>query len=293
MSDNSEKAEDKDTSFMDWEKIVNEYSAPLFKPWSDFFHQLGTRDQWKSKGRVAETLQSSAKMWQTMIGAMSGPEALERFQKATQMTPDIVLGFTQTCLQSLTGMQLQVSEWIQNRGASLTGADVQELDKELLKTWSDTYEKEFSRYLKIPQIGLGRLYQERAMNAADKLNVLQLELSEFLHMLYMPVEKSLKSLQEQMAEMAEEGTIDEKSKTYYNLWIKLLEGHYMELFKQAEYADAMHKALLALHEFSDAKNGLVNDSLKQLNVPTNQDLDELSKEIYLLKKRVRALEKKE
>ncbi|MFW2365049.1 MAG: poly(R)-hydroxyalkanoic acid synthase subunit PhaE, partial [Desulforhopalus sp.] len=228
----------------------------------------------------------------SMVGAMSGPDALGQFQKATQMTPDIVLGFTQTCLQSLTGLQLQVNEWMQKRGASLTEADVQELDKELLKTWSDTYEKEFSRYLKIPQIGLGRLYQERAMNVADKLNVLQLELSEFLHMLYMPVEKSLKSLQEQMAEMAEEGSIDEKSKTYYNLWIKLLEGHYMELFKQAEYSDAMNKTLLALHEFSDAKNVVVNDSLKQLNVPTNQDLDELSREIYLLKKRVRALEKK-
>lgn len=292
MSDNSETAKDKDTSFMDWEKIMNEYSTPFFKPWSEFFQQFGGDDQWKTKGRVAETLHSNVKMWQTMVGAMSGPESLGRFQKATQMTPDIVLGFTQTCLQSLTGLQLQVNEWMQKRGASLTEADIQDLDKELLKTWSETYEKEFSRFLKIPQIGLGRLYQERLMNTADKLNILQLELSEFLHMLYMPVEKSLKNLQVKMAEMAEEGSIDEKSKTYYNLWIKLLEGHYMELFKEAEYADAMNKTLLALHEFSDAKNGLVNDSLKQLNVPTNQDLDELSKEIYLLKKRVRALEKK-
>jgi hypothetical protein len=111
-------------------------------------------------------------------------------------------------------------------------------------------------------------------------------------MLYLPVEKSLKSLQEQMAEMAEEGPIDEKSKTYYNLWIKLLEGHYMELFKQAEYADTMHKTLFALHEFSDAKQAVVNDFLKQLNIPTYQEMDELSKEVYLLKKRLRILEKK-
>lgn len=292
MSDNRETGKENDAPFMDWEKIVNEYSTPFFKPWSEFFQQLGVDDQWKTKGRVAESLHSSAKMWQTMIGAMSGPEALGRFQKATQMTPDIVLGFTQTCLQSLTGLQLQVNEWMQKRGGSLSEADIQELDKELLKSWSEAYEKEFSRFLKIPQLGLGRLYQERAMNAADKLNVLQLELSEFLHMLYMPVEKSLKSLQVQMAEMAEEGSLDEKSKTYYNLWIKLLEGHYMELFKQEDYAQAMNKTLFALHEFSDAKSVVVNDTLKQLNVPTYQDIDELSKEIYLLKKRIRVLEKK-
>lgn len=292
MSYNSETGKENDSSFMDWEKIINEYSTPFFKPWNDFFQQLGVDDQWKTKGRVAESLHSTSKMWQTMAGAMSGPEALGRFQKATQMTPDIVLGFTQTCLQSLTGLQLQVNEWMQKRTGSLSEADIQELDKELLKSWSETYEKEFSRFLKIPQLGLGRLYQERAMNAADKLNVLQLELSEFLRMLYMPVEKSLKSLQVQMAEMAEEGSLDEKSKTYYNLWIKLLEGHYMELFKQEDYALAMNKTLFALHEFSEAKNVVVNDSLKQLNVPTYQDVDELSREIYLLKKRIRALEKK-
>ena len=52
------------------------------------------------------------------------------------------------------------------------------------------------------------------------------------------------------------------------------------------------RLFFALHEFSDAKNEIKNDLLKQLNVPTNLDFDELSKEIYLLKKRVRELERK-
>ena len=292
MNDKSETTQGQGDPFVDWEKMTNEYMAPLLKQWGDFFHQPAQQKQSETKGRVAESLLSSVKMWQTMVGAMSGPETLGRFQKATEMTPDIVLGFAQTCLQGLTGLQGQASEWIQKRGASLSETDVQELDKELLKSWSETYEKEFSRYLKIPQLGLGRLYQEKALNATDKMNSFQLELSKFLHLLYMPVEKSLKSLQEQMAEMAEEGPIDEKSKTYYNLWIKLLEGHYMELFKQTEYAEAMNKTLFALHEFSDAKQAVVNDSLKQLNIPTYQEMDELSKEIYLLKKRLRTLEQK-
>ena len=96
-----------------------------------------------------------------------------------------------------------------------------------------------------------------------------------------------------MAQMAEAGPLDEKTKTYYNLWIKLLEGHYMELFKQQEYAETMSNALVALNDFVDARQAVINDSLQQLNIPNNHDLDELSKEIYLLKKRVRALEKKQ
>jgi hypothetical protein len=138
---------------------------------------------------------------------------------------------------------------------------------------------------------MNRLYQERMLHAVDKQNALQLMLSEFLHMLYLPIEKSLNSLQQKMAEMTETGPLDEKSKTYYKLWIKLLEGHYMELFKQPEYAEAMCKTLSALNEFVGARQTVTNDLLKQINIPSNLDLDELSKEIYLLKKRVRLLEK--
>ena len=116
MSDKSETTQGQGDPFIDWEKITNEYMAPLLNQWGDFFHQPGQQKQSATKGRVAESLLSSAKMWQTMAGAMSGPEALGRFQKATEMTPDIVLGFAQTCLQGLTDLQVKASEWMQKRG---------------------------------------------------------------------------------------------------------------------------------------------------------------------------------
>jgi polyhydroxyalkanoate synthase subunit PhaE len=281
------------TPLTDWEKMMKEFWQPLQNQWGDLFKASGTQESIQFKGRAGEYLQANAKMWQTMLGALSAPEAMEHFQKATQITPDIALGFAQTCLQSFTSLQTQVGEWIQKRGASLSAADIQELDREFIKKWSDIYENEFSRYLKIPQVGLGRVYQERMLQATDKMNAFQTVLSEFLLVLAKPVEKSLTSLQEKLAEMTEAGPFDEKSKTYYNLWIKLLEGHYMELFKNQEYTASMAKVLGALNEFVEARQIVVNDLLKQLNVPTHQDLDELAKEIYLLKKRMREYEKKE
>jgi len=277
----------------DWNKMVKDFWEPLHNQWSGLFQSSGTQESMQLKGRVGEYLQANTKMWQTMLGAMSGPEALEHFQKATQVTPDIALGFAQTCLQGFTSLQSQVGEWIQKRGAALSAADIQELDKELINKWHDVYTNEFSRYLKIPQVGLGRVYQERFLQATDKMNAFQAVLSEFLLMLSTPVEKSLTSLQEKMTEMTEAGPLDEKSKTYYNLWIKLLEGHYMELFKAHEYSAAMSKTLAALNEFVEARQTVVNDLLRQFNIPTHQDLDELAKEIYLLKKRMRAYEKRE
>ena len=292
MDKNDTAAEEKAES-MDWNKVIQEYWLPLFKPWSGVFQssEVGDHGQF-NQGRTVDSLQATVRMWQAMTGAMGEPLAFEHFQKATEVTPDIALGFAQTCLQSFVSLQGRAGEWIQNRASSLSADEVQELDRVLIKELTETYEKEFSKYLKVPQVGLGRFHQERSLHATDKYNTFQLVLLEFLHMLYLPVERSLKSLQEKMAEMAEAGPLDEKSKTYYNLWIKLLEGEYMELFQQPEFADLMGKTLGALNEFVGARQAVIDDVLKQLNIPTNQDMDELSKEIYLLKKRVRALENK-
>lgn len=289
----NDTAAGQDAASMDWNKVIQEFWLPLFKPWGGVFETPETAEHGQfNSGRVAESLQTTFRMWKTMTGAMSEPAAFEHFQKATEMTPDIALGFAQTCLQSFVGLQAQAGEWIQKRGAALSAADIQQLDTELIKDLTETYEKEFSKYLKVPQIGLGRFHQERLLQAADKLNTFQLVLLQFLHMLYLPVEKSLKSLQKEMAEMTENGPLDEDPKTYYKLWIKLLEGQYMTLFQQPEYADAMGKTLCALNEFVETRQAVINEVLKQVNIPTNQDLDELSREIYLLKKRIRILEKK-
>ncbi len=280
------------TSMEDWNKMMKEFWEPLQNQWDGLFKGAGTQESMQFKGRVGEYLQANVRMWQIMLGALSGPDALTHFQKATQITPDIALGFAQTCLQSFTGLQTQMGEWIQKRGESLSAADIQELDREFIKKWKDVYENEFSRFLKIPQVGLGRVYQERLLQVTDKMNALQAALSEFLLVLAKPVEKSLTSLQEKMAEMTETGPLDEKYKTYYKLWIKLLEGHYMELFKASEYSAAMSKTLVALNEFVEARQTVVKDLLRQLSIPSHQDLDELAREIYLLKKRVRELEKR-
>lgn len=81
--------------------------------------------------------------------------------------------------------------------------------------------------------------------------------------------------------------------SYYYPWIKLLEGHYLELFRSSEYSAVMVKTLSVMNEFVEARQTVVNDLLRQFNIPTHQDLDELAKEIYLLKRRMRAHEKNE
>jgi polyhydroxyalkanoate synthesis regulator phasin len=67
----------------------------------------------------------------------------------------------------------------------------------------------------------------------------------------------------------------------------------MTLYKSPEYLSVMGKTLTALEEFLMARETITQDVLKGLAVPTQKDLDELYREIYILKKKIRKIEKKQ
>jgi len=116
-------------------------------------------------------------------------------------------------------------------------------------------------------------------------------MAKFTHLLYLPVEKSFLVLQEKLSGLADQGELPEDSKTYYQMWIKILEGHYMTLFQSPEYIEALSQTLDSFANFSSARREILQDYLKMFPIPTQKEMDELYKEIYLLKKRIRKLEK--
>jgi polyhydroxyalkanoate synthesis regulator phasin len=117
-------------------------------------------------------------------------------------------------------------------------------------------------------------------------------MAEFAHLLFIPVEKSFRVVQEKMAELAEAGKLPTDSKHYYQMWIKVLEGHYMTLFQSPEYTQTMARTLDALNQFLAARQDVFEDLLKMLPVPTHRDMDQVTREIYHLKRRVRQLERR-
>jgi polyhydroxyalkanoate synthesis regulator phasin len=76
------------------------------------------------------------------------------------------------------------------------------------------------------------------------------------------------------------------------MWIKILEGHYMTLFQSQDYNQTMARTLEALNQFLAARRDVFEDALKLLPVSTYRDMDEVNREIYQLKRRIRTLEKK-
>lgn len=288
MTENRQSTKTGPASPLDWMNMLTAFWSPFFNPMSGGDPPNQSASAFQSQGRLDEGLQSTIKLWQVMFKSMASPAALETFQSATQTAPEILLRFTQTYLNSFMRFQTEVADMFAKTGKPVSAHEFQELDKELLHRWTDIYQKEFSQYLNMPQIGLGRFYQEKALRAIDKSNMFQAAVSEFLHVLYLPIEKSFKIVQQKISEMADTGELEDNPRAYYRMWVQILEGCYMELFKQPEFPVALGKTLQALNEFQRSRQAVINDLLRFLSVPTQDDLDELYKEIHVLKKRLRS-----
>jgi hypothetical protein len=244
-----------------------------------------------AKNRFAESLETTIKRWQSVSSTLSDPQMADAILRGINTLPEFFLTLARTGWEASSRIQQQAMEKAGKIGQKTEAYKFENLDQEVFKAWKEIYEEEFQQYFQIPQLGLLRYYQERFNRFLDQSNLLQATLSEFLFILYLPMEKSIKVLQDKVEEMSRNGTLPEKSKEYYNLWLKILEGHYMTLFKSPEYLQALGETLNQLEAFSVARNQFLQDVLQQLPVPTNRDMDDLYKELHLLKKKVRNMER--
>jgi len=295
MTDKSQEKAGSETFFADWMKMTTELWDPMAWMGSAFHKTTGITPDLQKDGkrpRMQESWDTAQKTWQEFSQVMSDPETMETLLKGAGMLPEIFLTIAQTGSKTFVNFQKQ---WLERTGKlqeSTKTYKYENLKEDSFKAWSQLYEQEFRKFFKIPQLGLTRFYQEKMIRSMDKFNIYQATVAEFSRLLSTPMEQSFKVLQEKLTELADKGDLPEDSKKYYQMWIKILEEHYMTLFQSSEYTQTLNKTLDSLSEFSVAKKEILQDFLNMLPVPTHKEMDELYKEIYLLKKRIKELEKK-
>lgn len=253
---------------------------------------VGQKSQPGAGNRFVEQWQKNLKLMKSFSQTMSEPESAAATIKAINTLPEIILKMAKSGWEANFQTQQHIFEKAGKIGRRVEAYNFDNLDQEVFKALTDIYEKELRQYFHIPQLGLTRFYQERFNELLDKKNIFETTLAEFLSIIYLPIEKSFKVLQEKLQTMAQEGVLPKEAKENYAMWVKILEGHYMSLFKSKEYTDALHNTLEKLEDFIVAKNETLQDILQFIPVPTTKEMDELYKEFHQLKKRVKELEKK-
>ena len=154
-------------------------------------------------------------------------------------------------------------------------------------------ENEFRKFLKVPPLGLTRFYQEKAAHFLDQSNLFQGAVAEFVYVVFSPIERSFKMMQQELQEMTRDGNLPENSKEYYRMWLKILEENYMNVLTSRDFTQILSNTLDAIEGYTLAGQNLLRDVLQMLQVPTNREMDEVYKELHKLKKRVKQIEKAE
>ena len=231
------------------------------------------------------------KAWQAMAAVMTRPETMEALTRGSEVLPDVFMQVMESGWNSLFTLQQMWMEKSAKIGKTAEAYSFENLDEAIFKLWNEMYETEFKKYLKLPQVGLTRFYQERLQETTHKFSVFQSAMSEFASTVMLPMERSLTVMQEQLAAMADEESLPDDPKEYYRMWIKILEGHYMMLYKSEEYNEILHKTINAASDFVASRKEVLTDMLQSLPIPTEKDMDDLAHEIYEIKKRLKTLEK--
>ncbi|MGD9251930.1 MAG: poly(R)-hydroxyalkanoic acid synthase subunit PhaE, partial [Desulfobacterales bacterium] len=284
-------------AFMQWTQSLNEMWGGVMRLWvPDGGRAADENAQEKSQTdrgaeRIRDSVAAALKNWQTLSGSLAEPGALDSLFKGMGAMPAVIAQLAQTSFHGFLQMQQKILDRTERLGDHIDAQTISHFDENLFQTWTEMYEKEFRRFLQIPKLGLAREYQERISASVDAYNRFQVTLNEFLRVLAVPVSRSLVVLQEQVAELAEKGELPEDGRVYYDMWIKVLEGHYMTLFQTPEYTDILGKTLNSLTAYKHARNAVIEDVIEDLPIPTRSEIDSLYEEVHRLKRRLRTLEK--
>ena len=271
-----------------WTRSMTDTMSTMTQMWSA--SQKSFQPGKDVPGFQPEALSGLFKSFQTMASAMAAPESMHSVFKGSGNLPEMMSQLAMSTMSSLAELQTKASDSVRRMGESVDAYQFNNLDDSLIRVWQDIYKKEFQKFFHAPQLGLTREYQERINTMTDKFQTFQTDLAEFLRLLTLPFHRAMGVMQEKIVEMAETGDLPEDSQAYYRLWIKVLEGHFMTLFQTPEYVQALTRTINSMSEFSKAKNDVLEDMIQGLPVASQTEMDDMAKEIYILKRRIRKIE---
>lgn len=158
--------------------------------------------------------------------------------------------------------------------------------KELLKLMSG----EMNQFISIPPLGLSRNYQEKVVAMVEKGNQFLLTLAEYMFLMFSPLEQSMRMVQASMEGLTDEQRQSLTPETVYETWLKELEQGYFTLYGSEEYLGLLKRLVAAMGEFNLARQNFMSDCLKLMGVPSENDLDDLYRDLYSIKKKLSSLE---
>jgi polyhydroxyalkanoate synthase subunit PhaE len=279
MDENRKQGVDLNAMWVDWNRSVLNFWQSAASSWQGLFTQSAARRQ-MDEGPFGG--------WSAPWSKFMNHEAMQEmgsYAAFAEVSAAVGRSFFDGCrkFQELMASFGMSQEQAKDCGFTSAGQD-------MFQAWVDFHQKEIQPFLRAPQVGPTRSYQEKMNRLVDQFASYQGAMGEFENLLCRPLEKSLQEVRAKL-EKEEEEKQPKDLKEYYSCWIKVLECHYMELFQSREWNGALCRLVDEASGFRMSKDEIMMDLLQFLPIPTNRDMDEVYKELYTLKKMVKELAK--
>jgi len=278
----------------DWISTASKFWKNSFKLQNQAVENM--TDSMNFLNKTASQSNDSQKMGKStmdfVVSFFSKPENATAFTRVSEVLPLLITNLSHNLAANFTEIQSRLTEKGTHFGRRLNELDMETFNRNIFAIWKDIYESDFQKFYTIPSLGITRNYQEQINSAMDAGNRTYIAFAEFMNLLYLPVEKAGASVIEECREMMEKEELPDDPKKIYKSWIKTLEGNYMQMLQSPEYTAALNNLINNLAEHKDSRDKVFQALLNQLQIPTNREMDELYREIYLMKKKINRLEKR-
>lgn len=277
----------------DWMETASKFWENTFKLQNEAMGNMsGFMNYFKKASSKSDTLLNMGNsINKFVVSFFSKPENLEAFTKTSEVLPLLIQNMSHNLTASFNEIQNRILEKSSRLGSEIKELNMEDFNTGIFTVWNELYKSDFQKFYNMPQLGIARNYQEQINSTLETGNRYYLAFAEFMNLLYLPVEKSGSVVMEKYQEMVDHDELPDDPKLIYKLWIKTLEGYYMQMLQSDEYTRILNSLINTTAEHKQAQGKVLQTVLHQLQVPTNNEMDELYKEIYLLKKRVKQLEK--
>ncbi|MCL1852739.1 MAG: hypothetical protein FWF88_06860 [Peptococcaceae bacterium] len=163
--------------------------------------------------------------------------------------------------------------------------------QEFLKAWAEVYKNSVSKLLNAPAVGASRESVEKMMKLLDYYVNFAVSFNEYTVMISALLSETMEKLLKHLVELQAEGKQPQTFMEFYKIWSSFNEQAFQELFVTDTFAKIMNETVSAGSKLKVMFDDYMQDLLAFLPLPNRREIDGVEEEVYLLRKRVKTLEK--
>jgi hypothetical protein len=162
---------------------------------------------------------------------------------------------------------------------------------DFFELWLKAYEATYGKIVDMPVMGPTREGADRLRKNFEATINLHAAWAQSIASFQSAFMEATRKTQEKVEKrVAEEGVSPSSYKGYYDLWMETYSETFKEFLKSRFFASDLARLTSNSMDFQKSSRELIEENLlRPANLPTRTEIDDLSKEVYMLKKQVKEL----